>query len=78
MPTTPNTPLSDARDIMRRAFATLRSRLSDVHEAVRHANALCTSEDAVRQYAALAKERNEVDAAFALIDGILWREVSGK
>jgi len=62
---------------MRRAFGALRSHLSTVHEAVRHAHALSGTVDAA-VYAALAKERAEVDAAYSVIDGLLWREVGGK
>ena len=78
MPNTPSqTPLADARAVMCRAFGALRSHLATVHGAVRHAHALGGHVD-VGVYASLAKERAEVDAAFAVVDGILWREVGGK
>jgi hypothetical protein len=78
MPNTPSQiPLADAREVMCRAFGVLRSHLATVHEAVRHAHALGGHVDA-GVYAALEKERAEVDAAFAVVDGLLWREVGGK
>lgn len=78
MPNTPSqTPLADAREVMRRAFGVLRSHLATVHEAVRHAHALGGHVDA-GVYAALEKERAEVEAAYHIINKLLWREIGGK
>ena len=79
MPTETTSPmsLSDAREVMLRAFAALRVHLTTVHESVRHAHALGGVIGPV-VYAALDKERAEVEAAFATLNGILWREAGGK
>lgn len=74
---TKTTSLTTAREVMLRAFAALRAHLSAVHESVRHAHAIGGVIDP-SVYAALDKERTEVEAAFATLNGILWREAGGK
>lgn len=74
---TKTTSLNTAREVMLRAFAALRAHLTTVHESVRHAHALGGIIDPA-VYAALDKERAEVEAAFATLNGILWREAGGK
>ena len=83
-------PVGSARHHLQRAFAALRCKLTEIHEAVGHAHALAARDhrnamgtkgatqiapSAVAAYEALARELAEVEAAEQMCERLLWRAV---
>ena len=83
-------PIGSARHHLQRAFAALRCKLTEIHEAVGHAHALAARDhrealgakgatqiapSAVAAYEALARELEEVQAAEQMCERLLWRAV---